>query len=1161
MTLYRKLGGISFFLVLSLASISQTAQPKTLLWRISGHGLQKPSYLYGTMHLNDKRLFMFGDSVYQAIEQSEGLAIEVNPDEMGAYYINQLFDQLENSKKLADILKDKDYKKYSAALAKKFKKPATEITARDLVKEKNKWMNDYMEKGEMPTFVDAYLYNIARRQGKWLGGIEDITDQAGLLEDMIDKSDIDNMLAGESAASSKARNEGLDKMIELYSNQDIEGIEYITNGQSTQDQKDRLLINRNIKMARRMDSLAHLRTMFLAVGAAHLPGDSGVIYLLRKRGFSVEPVFSSKKLDAKDYTFKEVHLPWFPVTDNQGMYQASMPGNPATVKLFGVMEMKFLLDIFNMSGYCSMAFLSPAGFTNKDSIYNGMAMRMFQAEKAPPSKIIHANGIEGREFIQVKKGANIRAQVFLHNKSVYCFFMYSMKEAGMTSEDANHFFSSFTINTNKSFSSQPIVFTDSIMGISCELPATLSYNKKLSNNSDEGWKITTYTGTDLSSGSYIMIFSKEVKSSHYVPTDSVVFNDFNDNIKKQYTDFQLQEKVLQGNRMVKLIGKNLEQPDLYMTSLNILQNGRNILLLAITDSAHLHSQATERIFESFRLVPHPAVEWKSRSDANNRFSSEAPAAFQSYVSKVSNEEQFCAYDTTTAISYMVIPDTLGKYFWAKDDSSFWKNRVRDNLGDDSLLQQSPVANGELTGIELLSIPPKNASRFKRMRLLQDGDKLYKLFVSAEKDILYSPQANSFFSSFRIHKPSGNKNFISSSKASLLLADLLSADSATRRNADAAIYRAPFTEEDREILQQAVFKKYASPYYTTESTSSNYTIANKLALLKSAATVDFIKNAYGTFSERTDTLKNIALAVLAKINSRESYTALAALLQQSRPRQPFNYAFTEGLRDSLALTAEIYPVLQQMAADTIHATRIAEIANGLVDSGFLKMPAIKPAEKDFIHAAGQLLPTLLHNELPDYHIYSLITLLGRFKDAAANSMLNSYLGVKSLYLRKSAALQLLGNAQPVPPAVFTAMAADKSIRHTLYTDLADVKKKSLFPARYLNQASFAESAMYQAASNEDDDEEPAAMIFLQTKTAVYKKKTYIFYLYKVSYDGEEPAEFLGIAGGYAVTGKGLEPVSELSGIYRERPFEAKQINSLLKAYLASLEKEQENTTDE
>src|ERR1700736_51659 len=63
----------------------QPSYPHTLLWRISGKGMQKPSYLYGTMHLSDKRLFRFDDSVYRAIEKTDGLAIEVNPDEMGAY--------------------------------------------------------------------------------------------------------------------------------------------------------------------------------------------------------------------------------------------------------------------------------------------------------------------------------------------------------------------------------------------------------------------------------------------------------------------------------------------------------------------------------------------------------------------------------------------------------------------------------------------------------------------------------------------------------------------------------------------------------------------------------------------------------------------------------------------------------------------------------------------------------------------------------------------------------------------------------------------------------------------------------------------------------------------------------------------------------------------
>src|SRR5438093_504166 len=82
-------------IVSTLTATGQSPYPNTLLWRISGKGMQEPSYLYGTLHLNDKRLFSFGDSVYRAIEGTKGLAIEVNPDEMGAYFVNRLFDQLE----------------------------------------------------------------------------------------------------------------------------------------------------------------------------------------------------------------------------------------------------------------------------------------------------------------------------------------------------------------------------------------------------------------------------------------------------------------------------------------------------------------------------------------------------------------------------------------------------------------------------------------------------------------------------------------------------------------------------------------------------------------------------------------------------------------------------------------------------------------------------------------------------------------------------------------------------------------------------------------------------------------------------------------------------------------------------------------------------------
>ncbi|HKO80940.1 MAG TPA: TraB/GumN family protein, partial [Chitinophagaceae bacterium] len=61
----RKLLFLLFIHFLSIISFSQkTTVANTLLWRISGNGLTRPSYLFGTIHLTDKRVFNFGDSLY-----------------------------------------------------------------------------------------------------------------------------------------------------------------------------------------------------------------------------------------------------------------------------------------------------------------------------------------------------------------------------------------------------------------------------------------------------------------------------------------------------------------------------------------------------------------------------------------------------------------------------------------------------------------------------------------------------------------------------------------------------------------------------------------------------------------------------------------------------------------------------------------------------------------------------------------------------------------------------------------------------------------------------------------------------------------------------------------------------------------------------------------
>ncbi len=66
---------ILLYLELTTTGFAQVPVAHTLLWRITAKNGQPPSYLFGTMHLADKRLFNFDDSVYHAIEKSEGLAI------------------------------------------------------------------------------------------------------------------------------------------------------------------------------------------------------------------------------------------------------------------------------------------------------------------------------------------------------------------------------------------------------------------------------------------------------------------------------------------------------------------------------------------------------------------------------------------------------------------------------------------------------------------------------------------------------------------------------------------------------------------------------------------------------------------------------------------------------------------------------------------------------------------------------------------------------------------------------------------------------------------------------------------------------------------------------------------------------------------------------
>ncbi|MBA2330254.1 MAG: TraB/GumN family protein [Flavisolibacter sp.] len=308
-------------IILSIC-LSSTAQkkvyPNTLLWRITGNGLTKPSYLFGTMHLNDRRLFHFSDSLYNYLEKAEAFAMEVDADEMMRALIIS-FSAEDTSGYLKDAIDKEDYQKISGELEAQFGIPASKITKKQAWIYKQSIQSKTKSKAEdMDSFVDAYLFNIAKRQGKWVGGLEDIEDQLDLFQEF-DGFSLSNKYF------QKKENQLTEKLIKIYIAQDLNSIQDWFDEMEPKE-KFRMLTKRNLKMAERIDSMSAAKSCFFAVGAAHLPGNDGLIDLLISKGFTVDPVTSKNKIAPEKYSYKAVDLPWMKVENEVKAYTAFMPG-------------------------------------------------------------------------------------------------------------------------------------------------------------------------------------------------------------------------------------------------------------------------------------------------------------------------------------------------------------------------------------------------------------------------------------------------------------------------------------------------------------------------------------------------------------------------------------------------------------------------------------------------------------------------------------------------------------------------------------------------------------------------------------------------------------------------------------------------------------------
>lgn len=261
----------------------------TLLWQVSGNGLKHPSFLFGTFHLLCKDDIHFSNQLKEAVKASNEIYMELDMDDPSTLLGGLLYMNMKNGKKLSDLYTPEEYKKLQAYFTDSLNTPIMMLQRAKpyflvaLIYPK-------MMNCQSPAGVEEELLKIAKEDKKEIKGLETIQFQASVFDSIPYEWQAKELLKNIDSFS-VYKNE-FDEMIHLYKNQQLDSMQNLVGASEFGSEKyeDLLLNDRNKKWVKELNEIMKTESVFVAVGAGHLAGNEGLINLLKKEGYKVEPL-------------------------------------------------------------------------------------------------------------------------------------------------------------------------------------------------------------------------------------------------------------------------------------------------------------------------------------------------------------------------------------------------------------------------------------------------------------------------------------------------------------------------------------------------------------------------------------------------------------------------------------------------------------------------------------------------------------------------------------------------------------------------------------------------------------------------------------------------------------------------------------------------------
>jgi uncharacterized protein len=260
----------------------------TLLWQVSGNGLSKPSYIFGTFHLMCKDDIHLSEQLKKAMQSSNEVYMELKIDDPAIMLGGLLYMNMKGDTTLKDLYTSAEFKKVESYFSDSLQTPLSL-----LVKMKPNMLvallYPKMMDCSLPASIEEELAGLAKEYKKEIKGLETIEFQASVFDSIPYKAQAKELL--KNIDSFQTYKKQFADMLSLYKKQQLDSLsESLDNDPDTKDYEDVLVNNRNKNWVSQLKVIMKKESVFVAVGAGHLPGKKGLISLLKEAGFTVNPL-------------------------------------------------------------------------------------------------------------------------------------------------------------------------------------------------------------------------------------------------------------------------------------------------------------------------------------------------------------------------------------------------------------------------------------------------------------------------------------------------------------------------------------------------------------------------------------------------------------------------------------------------------------------------------------------------------------------------------------------------------------------------------------------------------------------------------------------------------------------------------------------------------